>query len=243
LQDLGLGAAVRLCHWTQEKIITPFSNTTPLVSHLAEYAGEFSFSISQEEISRFDIYLRELKSWNEKFNLTAIKDDREIVIKHFLDSLTPIRLIKPGSAVLDIGSGAGFPGIPLKIVEPSLNVTLLDSVNKKVTFMKHMIGELGLTGVEVIHGRAEDLAKTRKGGFDVVISRALAGLPDFIKIGEPFLKPEGILIAMKGSRADEEVKEAAKIIEKRRMSVRGVERFSLPGGAGDRVIVILERYA
>ena len=229
--------------WSQEAIIIPVSGANPLFSYLADYAVEIDFSISQEEISRFDIYLRELKAWNEKFNLTAIKEDREIVIKHFLDSLTPLRLIKPGSILLDIGSGAGFPGIPLKIVEPSLNITLIDSVNKKVTFMKHIIEELGLSGIEAIHTRAEDLAKTRKGGFDVVISRALAGLPDFIKIGEPFLKPEGILIAMKGSRADEEVKEAAKIIEKRRMRVRGIERFSLPGGAGDRVIVILERYA
>lgn len=107
--------------------------------------------------------------------------------------------------------------------------------------MRHMIGELGLTGIEAIHGRAEDLANIKKGYYDVVISRALTNLKDFVKLGEPFLKPEGILIAMKGSRADEEVKEAAKITEKRRMRVRGIERFSLPGGAGDRVIVILER--
>ena len=149
--------------WSQEAIIIPVSGANPLFSYLADYAVEFDFSISQEEISRFDIYLRELKAWNEKFNLTAIKEDREIVIKHFLDSLTPLRLIKPGSILLDIGSGAGFPGIPLKIVEPSLNITLIDSVNKKVTFMKHIIEELGLSGIEAIHTRAEDLAKTRKG--------------------------------------------------------------------------------
>lgn len=210
---------------------------------LSEYAEQFGLSLSQDNLAKFDIYLRELKAWNEKFNLTAIKEDRDIVIKHFLDSLTPLKFIKPGSTMLDIGSGAGFPGIPLKMAEPSLNVTLLDSVNKKVTFMRHMIEALELTGIEAVHARAEELAKTKKGSFDVVISRALASLSDFVKIGEPFLKPEGILIAMKGSRADEEVKEAAKIIEKRRMRVRGIERFSLPGGAGDRVIVILERYA
>ncbi len=213
------------------------------LSLLSDYAAEFGILLSQGDIQQFDIYLRELKSWNEKFNLTAIKDDEGILIKHFLDSLMPIKFIKPRSAMLDIGSGAGFPGIPLKMAEPSLNVTLLDSVNKKVTFMRHMIEALELTGIEAIHARAEELAKTKKGSFDVVISRALASLSDFVKIGEPFLKPDGTLIAMKGSRADEEVKEAAKIIEKRRMRVQGVERFSLPGGAGDRVIVILERYA
>ncbi|MDO8446821.1 MAG: 16S rRNA (guanine(527)-N(7))-methyltransferase RsmG [Deltaproteobacteria bacterium] len=213
------------------------------LSLLSDYAADFGILLPQGHIEQFDTYLRELKAWNEKFNLTAIKDDEGIVIKHFLDSLTPLKFVKPGSSLLDIGSGAGFPGIPLKMAEPSLNVTLLDSVNKKVTFMRHMIESLELTGIEAIHARAEELAKTKKGSFDVVISRALAGLSDFVKIGEPFLKPEGILIAMKGSRADEEVKEAAKIIEKRRMRVRGIERFSLPSGAGDRVIVILERYA
>lgn len=229
------------CHlWSQETVIMPICNTNPLYSCLADYAGEFGFSISQQEISKFEIYLRELKAWNEKFNLTAIKKDRDIVIKHFLDSLTPLRLIKPGSTILDIGSGAGFPGIPLKIVEPSLNVTLLDSVNKKVTFMKHIIEELGLNGIEAIHGRAEDLARTRKESFDVVISRALAGLYDFVKIGEPFLKADGIMIAMKGSKADEEVKEAAKVLERKKMTVRGIEKLSLPFGAGERGIVVLE---
>lgn len=190
---------------------------------------------------KFEIYLRELKEWSEKFNLTAIKEDREIVIKHFLDSVTPVQLIKPGSAILDIGSGAGFPGIPIKIVGPSIKVTLLDSVNKKVTFMKHVIELLRLSGIEAIHSRAEDLVKSRKGQFDVVISRALTNLSDFIKIGEPFLKPEGILIAMKGSRADEEVAAAAKIMEKRKIKIRDIERFSLPEGAGERVIVVLGR--
>lgn len=107
--------------------------------------------------------------------------------------------------------------------------------------MKHIIAELGLTGIEAVHSRAEELAKTKKGSYDVVISRALTNLSDFVKLGEPLLKPDGILIAMKGSRADEEVKEAAKIIEKKRMRVRGVERLSLPFGAGDRGIVVLER--
>ena len=173
--------------------------------------------------------------------LTAIKEDRDIVIKHFLDSLTPLKFIKTGSKLLDIGSGAGFPGIPLKIVEPTLKVTLLDSVNKKVTFMKHIITELDLTDIEAIHSRAEDLAKTRKGGFDVVISRALAGLSDFVKLGEPFLAKDGILIAMKGKNLDDEVKGAAKVMERKKMKIRSIERFSLPGGAGERGIVVLER--
>lgn len=213
----------------------------PLFTTLSEYAEASGFSLSREQLFLFQTYLRELKAWNERFNLTAIKDDRDILIKHFIDSMTPIGLIRPGSALLDIGSGAGFPGIPLKVMEPSLKVTLLDSVNKKVTFMRHVIAELGLADIEAVHSRAEELAKTRRGGFDVVISRALTNLADFIKLGEPFLKPDGILIAMKGSKADEEVKEAAKVMEKKKMRVRSLERLSLPSGAGERRIVILER--
>jgi 16S rRNA (guanine527-N7)-methyltransferase len=215
--------------------------TDNLLSLLSKHTEQFGLSLSQEDLSRFDIYLRGLKAWNEKFNLTAIKDDEGIVIKHFLDSLAPLKFIKPSATLLDIGSGAGFPGIPLKIVEPSLKVTLIDSVNKKVTFMKHIITELGLADIEAIHIRAEELAKTRKGCFDVVISRALASLSDFIKLGEPFLKDDGILIAMKGSRAEEEVREAAKVINRKNMRVRDIKWFSLPFDYGKRGIVILER--
>lgn len=211
------------------------------LSLLSDHTAVFGVSLSREHMEKFGIYLRELKDWNERFNLTAIKEDRDIVIKHFLDSLTPLKFIKSGSALLDIGSGAGFPGIPLKMAEPSLNVTLLDSVNKKVTFMRHMIEALELTGIEAIHARAEELAKTKKGSFDVVISRALASLSDFVKIGEPFLKSDGILIAMKGSKADEEVKGAVKILGKKKMRVRSIERLSLPMGAGERSLVIIEK--
>lgn len=211
------------------------------LSLLSTHAADFGIALSQDALPKFETYLHELKVWNEKFNLTAIKDDEGIVIKHFLDSLTPLKFIKPGSSLLDIGSGAGFPGIPLKIVEPSLKVTLIDSVNKKVTFMKHMIAELGLTGIEAVHTRAEELAKTKKGNYDVVISRALTNLSDFIKLGEPFPKLDGVLIAMKGSKAEEEVKEAAKILDKKRMRVRTIERLSLPLECGERGIVILEK--
>ena len=211
------------------------------ISSLPNHVADLGIALPQEALSKFEIYLRELKSWNEKFNLTAIKDDEGVVIKHFLDSLTPLKFIKPGSSLLDIGSGAGFPGIPLKIVEPSLKVTLLDSVNKKVTFMKHIISELGLTDIEAIHIRAEELAKTKKENYDVVISRALMNLSDFVKLGEPLLKPDGVLIAMKGSKAEEEVKEAVKIMGNKKMRVRAIERLSLPMGAGERSLVIIEK--
>ncbi len=211
------------------------------LSFLSSYLSGVGIHLHQESLHRFEIYLKELKAWNRKFNLTAIKDDQGIMIKLFLDSLTPLNLIKTGSTLLDIGSGAGFPGIPLHIANPSLRVTLLDSTNKKVAFMNHIITELGLTGIEAIQRRAEEFAKTNKGAYSVVISRALTNLADFIKLGEPFLKPDGILIAMKGSRADEEIKDAAKALERTKMQVKEVVRFCLPLDYGKRGIVVLCR--
>lgn len=211
------------------------------LSFLSSCSAGMGIHLHQEALRRFEIYLKELKAWNQKFNLTAIKEDKGIVIKLFLDSLTPFKLIKTGSMLLDIGSGAGFPGIPLHIADPSLHVTLLDSVNKKVTFMNHIIAELSLTGIEAIHRRAEEFAKTKKGDYDVVISRALTNLSDFIKLGEPFLKHDGILIAMKGSRADEEIRDAAKVLERKKMKVKDIIRFCLPFDYGKRGIVVLSR--
>ncbi len=211
------------------------------LSFLSTYSADMGIHLHQDAMRRFEIYLKELKAWNQKFNLTAIKEDKGMAIKLFLDSLTPFNLIKTGSMLLDIGSGAGFPGIPLHIADPSLHVTLLDSVNKKVTFLNHIIAELGLTGIEVIHSRAEEFAKTKKGAYDVVISRALTNLSGFIKLGEPFLKPDGILIAMKGSRADEEIRDAARILERKKMKVKDIVRFCLPLDYGKRGIVALCR--
>ncbi len=211
------------------------------LSFLSTYSAGMGIHLHQDAIHRFEIYLKELKAWNQKFNLTAIKEDKGMVIKLFLDSLTPFNLIKTGSMLLDIGSGAGFPGIPLHIADPSLHATLLDSVNKKATFMNHIIAELGLTGIEAIHRRAEEFAKTKKGAYDVVISRAVTNLSGFIKLGEPFLKPDGILIAMKGSRADEEIRDAARILERKKMKVKDIVRFCLPFDCGKRGIVVLCR--
>ena len=210
-------------------------------SLLSSYASAMGICLREEALRRFETYRKELQAWNRKFNLTSIKDDQGVAIKLFLDSLTPLNLIKTGSMLLDIGSGAGFPGIPLHIADPSLRVTLLDSVNKKATFMNHVIAELRLTGIEAIHCRAEEFAKTNKGVYDVAISRALTNLSDFIRLGEPFLKPDGILVAMKGSRVDEEIRDAAPALERKKMKVKDVVRFCLPLDYGKRGIVVLSR--
>lgn len=169
---------------------------------------ELGIAIGDTEVALFLKYLSELKEWNQKINLTAITDDRDIVTRHFLDSLTPASFLAHQKTLLDIGSGAGFPGIPLKIVLPHLEVTLMDSVNKKVIFMKHVIRTLGLEQIEAVQARGEDVAIIKKfnGSFDVVISRAFAELGKFLEIATSYTKKGGILLAMKGPKGIDEVK-------------------------------------
>lgn len=171
-------------------------------------AAELGLSIGEKETALFLKYLSELKEWNKKINLTAITDDRDIIIRHFLDSLTLAPFPAHQKTLLDIGSGAGFPGIPLKIIFPDLQVTLMDSVNKKVIFMKHIIRTLGLKQIAAIHARAEDTAVIKKIGscFDVVTSRAFAELGKFLEIAAPYTKKGGVLLAMKGPKGVEELK-------------------------------------
>ncbi|HBG46654.1 MAG TPA: 16S rRNA (guanine(527)-N(7))-methyltransferase RsmG [Deltaproteobacteria bacterium] len=174
---------------------------------LKKGALELGVALDDSQAAAFLTYLRELKVWNKKINLTAIEDEKDIIIKHFLDSLTPFGLFSEVRSVLDMGAGAGFPGIPLKIAMPELRLTLLDSVEKKVNFMKHIIRTLGLKGAEAIAGRAEapDLAYRLAGSFDCVISRAFTELPAFMTLGLPYLRPGGMLLAMKGPAVAEEI--------------------------------------
>lgn len=167
---------------------------------LQEGAAELGVELDATARAAFFTYLRELKGWNRKINLTAIEDDRDIVVRHFLDSITLCRLLKGSERLLDVGSGAGFPGIPVKIAMPSTDVVLMDSVSKKVHFMRHVMRTLSLKGIEAVSGRVEEKAIIEKYGasFDCVVSRAFAELKDFVSVGLPYLKPGGRLIAMKG---------------------------------------------
>lgn len=169
---------------------------------------ELGVVIGDKELSSFLLYLKELKEWNKKINLTAIRDDKDIVIRHFFDSLILVPFLSSKETLLDIGSGAGFPGIPLKIVIPDLKVTLMDSVNKKVVFMRHIIRTIGLKNIEAVQGRAEDKETIRKFAacFDVVTSRAFTGLGSFLDMATPYAKKGGILLAVKGPKWMEELK-------------------------------------
>ncbi len=167
---------------------------------LIEGAKAFGIHLGGKAIEAFEVYLKELLKWNRKINLTAIQTEKGIVLKHFLDSLSVFPYLPKPSSILDIGSGAGFPGIPLKIIQPTLGVTLIDSVRKKVDFQRHIIRTLGLKGIEAIHGRVQDkgILQSLGGRFDIIVSRAFSDLRTFLILSFPFLKGGGWVIAMKG---------------------------------------------
>lgn len=181
---------------------------TELTNILKTGAAELGITIGEKETALFLQYLSELKEWNKKINLTAITDDKDIIIRHFLDSLTLAPFLSGKETLLDIGSGAGFPGIPLNIVIPDLKVTLMDSVNKKVIFMRHIIRTIGLKNIEAVQARAEDKETITRFAacFDVVTSRAFAGLGSFLDIALPYAKNGGALISVKGPKWMEELK-------------------------------------
>jgi 16S rRNA (guanine527-N7)-methyltransferase len=174
-------------------------------------AKNFGVSIDSTAAGKLAAHCVELIRWNEKINLTAVVDPVEIAVKHVIDSLAALPLLPEGAAVLDLGSGGGFPGLVLKIANPGLSVYLLEATRKKVSFLKQVIRILALKDIEVIHARTEELAARKEfaGKFDAVTCRAFTSLSSFIAIAEPLVKNKGILIAYKSRRVQEEIKRLA----------------------------------
>ena len=177
---------------------------------LSEGALELGVELDTAALERFSVYLVELKAWSGRMNLTTITEEREIVIRHFLDSLTPYGLLSElgCKSLLDIGAGAGFPGIPLKIAIPALDLLLIDSVKKKVHFMRHIIRRLGIKspGIRAVAARGEDPAVVEEfTGVDCVISRAFSSIKDFLAMAAPYCRKGGHLVAMKGPGFKEEL--------------------------------------
>ena len=174
------------------------------------------YDIDQIQTEQFDHYIGLLIEWNKKFNLTAITDPEEIIIKHFADSLSISNLfdLKQYHSVIDVGTGAGFPGIPLKICYPNLKLTLLDSLNKRIEFLNYVISELGLSDVECIHGRAEELGHNDcySEKYDLCVSRAVANLSSLSELCIPFVKVGGYFVSYKGDKAKEEYQNAENAI-------------------------------
>lgn len=213
-----------------------------LISMLQEGAKTLGVPMTPLACGQFMGYLRELKAWNAKMNLTAIERDEDVITRHFLDSITPFGLLKGAAHLLDAGAGAGFPGIPIKIVRPDMAVTLLDSVTKKVLFMRHVIRTLGMgPDIEAVSARLEDRAVVRRYGaaFDAVISRAFTSLPAFLEMSLPYLAPGGVIIAMKGPKAGEEVAGLAGHITG--LAFEGVHEVEVPFANRQTALVVFRR--
>jgi len=171
-------------------------------------ARRMNIALSDTQLAQFDIYKNDLLQWNAKINLISENSSHEIITRHFLDSLTALRYIpKPNARILDVGCGAGFPGIPLKIAQPRLELCLLEANRKKVSFLKHVVRILNLASVVIVHDRIEHVIKKNLTAekFDVVISRATFKLFELCSLGKYFLVPEGEVIALKGPHVDEEI--------------------------------------
>lgn len=189
-----------------------------------------------ERAAAFNRYAEMLRERNEKINLTAITEPDEVKIKHFLDSCSAAELLPGGASVLDIGSGAGFPGLPLKIVRPDLTVTLLDSVNKKVAFVSDVVAELKLSGVTAVHARIEDFP--HKGEYDAVVSRAVAELSTLAEYALPFVKIGGAFIAYKSEKAESEAEAAASAITLLGGRIREIREAFVAAGLTRKLIII-----
>lgn len=215
------------------------------VSLLRGGAAKLGVNVGENEVVVYQKYLDILLEWNSKVNLTAIKEPDEIVVKHFLDSIAVLpHLPAEGSiSMLDVGTGAGFPGVPIKIAENRVNVVLLDSLKKRVSFLQHLITELSLDNITIVHGRAEDLGHVDKfrDRFDVVISRAVAKLSVLAELCLPFVKVGGFFIAYKGPKAQEEIWEAGNSLEVLGGKVGKLLRIVLPGDVDERVLVFVEK--
>lgn len=208
---------------------------------LASGATELGAGLTTAEMGKFNLLAAELKKWSRKINLTAIKEDEEIAVKHFLDSLTLIRIIGTKGDLLDIGSGGGFPAIPLKIARHELHVVSVDAVEKKIIFQRHVARQLGLQRFEALHARAEELAAKHAGRFDWVVSRAFTDIPTFVRIALPLIKEQGRIIAMKGRGGREEAAAAKASLHDMEVEVCEVVELRLPGSGDSRSLVVMKK--
>lgn len=215
------------------------------MSHLLyDTVKKMNYELTEDMLSKFSSYEKLLVEWNEKMNLTAITEHNEVVIKHFADSLFGLKFIKDLSSVIDVGTGAGFPGLPLKIARPDIKLTLLDSLNKRLNFLTEVKNQLGLTDVTCVHSRAEDGGKSSsplRESFDVATSRAVANLSVLCEYCLPYLKRGGIFLAYKGSDIDEELLNAQNAIETLGGEVTGVYQYNIPDTDINHSVVVITK--
>lgn len=210
---------------------------------MISYGSKIEMNFTEEQIKKFYKYMNLLLEWNEKINLTAITDPKEVILKHFIDSLTINKYLKQNSTLADVGTGAGFPGIPLKIVRPDLKITLVDSLNKRINFLNIVIDELELKNITTVHSRIEDFGKNKqyRERFDYATARAVANLAVLSEYLLPIIKVGGQAIGMKGSNVKEELDDGKKAIGILGGKLNCVDEFVLPDSDIFRNVVVIDK--
>lgn len=212
---------------------------------LEQGLADYNITLSDRQAEQFVDYGALLLEWNQKMNLTAITDPVEIAVKHFLDSLTGVRVVAFHQIdnMIDLGTGAGFPGIPLKILFPDLQVVLADSLKKRIGFLNYVIEHLELTNINTVHGRAEDLARKPefREKFDLCASRAVANLAVLSEYCLPFVKKGGFFLSYKGPGAENELQNAKQAIKVLGGNLKNTDSFTLPPDEGERTLVLIEK--
>jgi 16S rRNA (guanine527-N7)-methyltransferase len=218
------------------------------MDELQSGAGELGLELSPAQLGQFASYYRELLDWNRRVNLTAITGYEEVQLKHFLDSLTVTLAWPPQAAekdlrIIDVGTGAGLPGIPLKITFPAIKLVLLEATAKKADFLRHIVRELGLEDVEVVVGRAEEVARqaSYREGFNLVLSRAVAALPTLAELTLPFCSIGGGFIAQKKGNIDEEISRAGRAISLLGGNLREVKKVAITSLPNERYLVVIDK--
>ena len=202
-----------------------------------------NININEYQIFQLYNYMNLLIEWNKKINLTAIINPDDIIIKHFIDSITITKFIETNSKIIDVGTGAGFPGLPIKIIRRDTEITLMDSLNKRILFLEEIINNLNLEKISTVHSRAEDLGRDKeyRQKFDNATSRAVAPLNYLLEYMMPFVKVGGSCICMKGANYQEELKEAEKAIFKLGGELKNIEKLELPQTDIERNIIIIKK--
>jgi 16S rRNA (guanine527-N7)-methyltransferase len=212
---------------------------------LIDGCREYGVELDEIKVEKFIKYMEMLKEWNQKINLTAITDDEEIIKKHFIDSVSILQsgVIKDGMSIIDVGTGAGFPGIPLKIVMPTLNILLLDSLNKRIAYLNDVIMQLKLDGIETIHARAEELSRKKeyREKYDIAVARAVANLNKLSEYCIPYVKTGGYFISMKGPSVAPEIEGAKSAIGTLGGRLEKVIDINLPGESMEHKLVIVKK--